>query len=208
MQKFEIYTLVGCPVLGDLGPRTLIKNRIICPDCNREVAIEYHKIEYVFDQWKDGLDLVTARMVYIVTNRLRMAIESNKLCGVQFRKIWSAKSNRFLEIYGKKRLPTFYEMIASNIIDGEGWWENVGLCKTCGQPKWNTTPKVLEWASARVTGTITAPRSVYEDSWKGQDVFYLPEPGPPIVTQRFVDTIENLGTIDVMLHSAKWVSRP
>lgn len=208
MEEIKIFTLVSCPVLGDLGPRTLIKNRIVCPDCNREIFVEYNKIEYIFDSWEEGQDLVTARMVYIVTNRLRDAIESNKLSGVQFQKILTTKSRRFLETYVEKRLPTFYEIIVHSIVDGEGWWKKSGICKTCGQPIFDITPKVLEWASARVIGTVTTPRSVYEDSWKGQDIFYLPEPGPPIITQKFVDIIKNLGISNVILHPAKWASRP
>lgn len=204
MQGLKIYSLVGCPVLGDLGLRTLIRNRVVCSGCNREIVTEYQKIEYVFDAWRGGLDLATARMVYIVTSRLREAIEARKLRGVRFRGIWSTKSNRFLEIHGKKRLPAFYEMMASDIVEGEGWWKNIGPCRTCGQPQWSTTPRVLEWASARVAGAMTVPRTVYEESWKGQDIFCLPEPGPPLVTQRFVDIIESLGTVDVVFHSAKW----
>jgi hypothetical protein len=205
MELPELYTLVHCPVVGDLGPRTKVKNRVYCDDCQREVAIEYSKVEYVFDYW-DEHDLITAKMVYIATARLRRAIESKKLRGMEFREIWIGRTERFSKTYRETTFPKFFEIIAPNIVEGRGWWKKAGVCETCGQPIWKQTRQVLEWARARVAQTATAPRTVSRDAWQGQDFFFLPEPGPPIVTSHFVEILKSLAVKDVIIHPAKWSS--
>jgi hypothetical protein len=48
---------------------------------------------------------------------------------------------------------------------------------------------------------------VYRDSWKGDDLFYLPDHTCPVVTQRFVDLLGALDVRAVILQPARW-ARP
>jgi hypothetical protein len=50
--------------------------------------------------------------------------------------------------------------------------------------------------SEAIGGTAAQPRLVYPESWQGEDFFFLSEPGRPVITQRVVGVLDDLGNLD------------
>jgi hypothetical protein len=67
------------------------------------------KLRYQFDGWS-GDDLITSIATFIVTKRLREAIEGEGMTGVSFADVETFTSDQFKELYGEKQLPKFYWM--------------------------------------------------------------------------------------------------
>jgi hypothetical protein len=67
------------------------------------------RLRYQFDGWS-GDDLITSIATFIVTQRLRKAIESEGMTGVSFADVETFTSDQFKELYGEKQLPKFYWM--------------------------------------------------------------------------------------------------
>jgi hypothetical protein len=201
----KIFSLTKCPVLGDLGPRTKFKQRVICSTCKRVIVSELGQTEYVFDGWH-GEDIATAtlEMVYVVTSRLRKAMQNATIKGVRFKKVLTTRSELFLDIYGDIRLPTFYELLIEDTLEGGGWMKRDGACNECGQPFWSPINASVKWVAGGVSEESLPPRRVLQEEWKGQDIFLVTEPGPPVATERVASIFAELKTPDVKLDPASW----
>jgi len=68
-----------------------------------------NQLVYEFRGWL-GDDLLTSIATFIVTDRLRTAIEIEKLTGVEFDDVKTVISDQFMELYGNKTIPKFYWM--------------------------------------------------------------------------------------------------
>jgi hypothetical protein len=64
-------------------------------------------LEYVFDGWL-GDDVLETFPCFIVTARLKEAVEAIGPTGVAFDEVKVTKSKLFRELYGDRPLPTFY----------------------------------------------------------------------------------------------------
>ncbi len=94
-----MYYLISPEVGGGLGSKTV---------CDRSVhppIVTF--LEYEFDVWL-GDDLIEGFPCFIVTDRLRGAIEKNHLTGCTFAEVLVTTSDTFRELDPDLELPTFY----------------------------------------------------------------------------------------------------
>jgi hypothetical protein len=204
----DVFTFIGCPIMGSPGDATVIRYGDACPVCGSEPPSEIEFLEYSFDFW-EGEDIVTAHGAYAVTARLRVILEKAQLKGFQFRKMKASKSKMFkdLDPDHEIRLPEFWELVITGRASAgqSGWWEQKGACEGCGRPLWKHTDRVVEALSSVLKGEIGPPREVKKANWKGDDVFRLDDPGPPLVTKDFAALLEGSSVKGVVFHPAKWV---
>jgi hypothetical protein len=102
-------------------------------------------------------------------------------------------------------VPRFDRMVIVGEAEGPELWWTSETCTACGVTTWSPTPDGVAAQMAVITGEEVTPRQVYASSWNGEDVFRLPDPGPPVVTQRFVDVLDRLAVKGVSLAPAEWV---
>jgi hypothetical protein len=197
----RIFTLVSGAVLGELGDETRVTTFPDCDVCGLRPPPQVTFLEYRFDYW-DGEDLVDAVTDHAVSDRLRAALEEAHITGVAFEDMKSTTSDYFElgpNAYATS-LPTFYRLVVNAQATGPEIWWTSKYCAACERVVWAPTAEGIE-AQASDRGV---PREVYERSWEGDDVFLLEDPGPPIVTQRFADVLDDVGVTGVTLHPAGW----
>lgn len=204
----NIYTFIIYPIIGELGDATKVEHSLVCAVCERRKAPIFKYIEYRFDRWA-GEDLVKAMGCYAVSKRLKQAFEQANISGMNFENMKTSKGDYFevtSDAYAKN-LPKFYRLMIEGKASGpEIWWTSWD-CETCKVRHWDRTKLGTKAEGAVLTGEVGVPREVFMDSWQGHDIFNLEDPGLPIVTQRFVDLIQQEGVIGVVFHPAKWVER-
>ena len=119
MELPEIFTLIGCPSVGELGDRTEMQRFSVCSACNRRKRPFFKYLDYRFDQWS-GEDLVMAMDCYAVSDRLHRAIEAAKLTGARFEGMAVSKGDCFRtspEAY-MDDLPIFHLLIVTGSAQG------------------------------------------------------------------------------------------
>jgi len=94
-----MYKLIEAEVAGALGEKTELDNSEFPPLVKR--------LNYEFDGWL-GDDILESFPCYIMTERLKKAIENEKLSGIIFDDVLISKSESFLDLYQDKELPTFF----------------------------------------------------------------------------------------------------
>ena len=203
----KIYVLAYVPSLGELGNATNRLKEEICAVC-RKVNITYDPIAYKFDQW-GGEDLLkVGGMEYFVSERLKDLLQ--EIPGIAFQKAIIEKESYFKVSKNayQKDIPNFYLLTIEKRLDGpEIWYTRTKVCESCGDQKWMIT---LEGISSTINSDVNAkytPREVYKDTWNGEMIFSLQDPGLPIVTEEFVDILNGLGGYKYDLREAKWADR-
>ncbi len=204
----NIYTFVGCPAIGELGDATQVQHFPVCPECRRRRRPEFTFIEYRFDRWA-GEDLVTSMDCYAVSDRLARAFEEANISGVVYEDMAVSRGDYFEIIHPAyaDHLPPFSRLVVTGRVEGPELWWTSWVCEKCGVMHWDSTEAGTHAEVAHLTGEVGIPREVFRDSWQGDDIFRLEDPGPPGVTQRFVDVVESLNVIGVELHPARWIDR-
>lgn len=203
-----IYSLVGCPAIGELGDATQVRHFPVCPACQRRRAPDFVFIDYRFDRWA-GEDLVTAMDCYAVSDRLRQALQNANILGPAFEGMATSQGPDFeiIEPGYADTLPTFHRLIVTASVEGlELWWQS-WVCEVCGIRQWERTTEGRHAEIAHLTNEVGTPREVYKDSWHGDDIFRFEDPGPFVVTQNFADVLNRIGVTEIVLHPAKWVDR-
>lgn len=195
-------------MLGTIGDDTVIEYGETCVVCGREGPPKIEFLEYVFDVWERA-DIVTTYDTYAVTDRLQNILKSSHLKGFQFGEMKVSKSEIFRETdpNDEVKLPKFFELIITGraAAGPSGWWEYAGTCEGCSRPIWKHTDRVSAALSSVLKGEIGPPREVKKETWNEDDIFLLDDPGPPVVTQAFVDVFERSKVTGVVFHPAKWV---
>jgi len=100
------YTLLEPEVPGTYRNKLIHSTRTI-PESVKELL-------FVFDGWL-GDDLVTSHPIFMVTDRLKSAVEDEKLTGVEFLKAVVTRSELFFEVHGNLELPKFWWMKISGV---------------------------------------------------------------------------------------------
>ena len=77
-----------------------------------------HELEYEFSGWA-GNDIVRTFPCYVVTQRLREAIEGSGLCGVSFHDVKISTTPGFKQLHPTLQLPTFDWMKVSGIAGSD-----------------------------------------------------------------------------------------
>jgi hypothetical protein len=88
-------------VAGDFGGATVLDHSTRPP--------EVLALEYQFEQWL-GDELLTTHPCYIVTARLREALEQLAGTGYSFHDLKVSKSEAFDQLYANRELPQFFWM--------------------------------------------------------------------------------------------------
>lgn len=207
MSQPAIYSLIGVPVLGELGPRSEVEQFPECGVCGRARPEEIRFIEYVFDYWS-GEDLIAvAGYDYAVTARLREELERAEIRGAEFERmdVVGGEGFEIVPPANVDALPPFFRLsIVGRASGPEVWWKSE-TCPACGVTSWSPLPEGIQAQTADLTGEPAPPRQVYRSSWQGDDIFRLEDPGPPVVTQRFADVLDRVGVGGVRLHPAEWM---
>lgn len=203
-----LYTLVACPVIGVLGGQTHAIEFSVCEVCELRQRTAFQFIDYCFDKWS-GQDLVSILNQYFISQRLRFVIAAASLQGITFQDMTVSKGNYFKieSLAYANVIPPFFHLALTKVAGPESWWLS-NRCEACGITNWNISDVGLVGQMAGVTGEIAQPREVYRDSWAGEDMFYLQDPGPPLITQRFANVLSQLGVMGIVLQPAKWADRP
>ena len=74
------------------------------------------QLHYEFDGWL-GDDLIEAFPCYLVSQRLKEALDASNFTGFKFDEVKISKSSEFLELYQERCLPKFYWFKIIGIID-------------------------------------------------------------------------------------------
>lgn len=190
--KPKIYVLLKAAVKGQLGDKTIMDKSILCNQCNWKKHT-YKKIHYVIDAWW-GEDLISGINFYLVSKRLKKALEDLNQNSFKTNKIIMSKADYFEvenfynpgEPLYSKRLPTFYHLDILGRAEGpEVWWKKtscryVDKCISPQLTRWDITEAGRNVKRSNFTEII--PRLVYYDSWNGDDMFYLDDGVDPLVT--------------------------
>lgn len=206
MNKPSIFVLSQVPVIGEIAEQSVYKTKILCLKCGMKSPIGYYeKVSYRLDFW-DGEDIFQGYHLYIVSERLQDALLEKGIQGVTFEKIEILKGDYF-EMGSQSwsgSLPSFYQLIINQRAKGpEIWWQYLP-CEQCEKSKWDITEAGILALSAPFNIKPIPVRSVYYDSWGGEDVFYLEDPAMPIVTERFVNILKQFNGEVHLLESA-WI---
>jgi hypothetical protein len=203
----NLFSLLARGVVGELGEGTEIESGKECEVCHRVPPPAYGHIEYAFDRW-NGEDLVTAMRVLCVSDRLRRALEAAALTGVEFEPATTSRNDGFSlgpRAYAKA-VPKFFHLRVNGMAEGPETWAAGKRCEACGVTSMRPTRLGLEALATR-DGETMPLREVYADSWKGEDIFNLPDRLRHVVTSRFRTVLDAVNPADASYGPAVWVER-
>jgi hypothetical protein len=203
----NIFTLISCPIIGELGPDTEIVELQPCPECGQEYRPFISFLDYRLDVW-EAAELIMVADVYAITRRLFEALQQAGLKGCSTRPMKTSRSALFDQIDPDKKVlvPEFLQLWIDDTANGpSGWWERGPICAVCGRVIWKHTNRVIEAYFAKYSGKPGPPRLVSAATWKGSDIFVLTDPGPPVVTDRFKQFAENQKVLELVFAPASWV---
>ena len=207
MDEPKIFSVISGPVVGEMGPRSKLVHRDPCPQCGREYWPEVQFLHYELDYWQ-GEPLITLQYNYAVTAALRRAIEAAGIKGASFRPMEAGFGDvyeQMKEDEGEVVLPEFFQLvIGKTLTAGPGWWVRGPRCPGCGRVQWENRP----WTIKAILGGSEAegvpPRTVVRSGYHGEDLFFLDDPGPPIITERFRQLLEENGVTGLALRRAEF----
>lgn len=202
----KIFVFDNFLVKGEMGEKTNIERKIACNHCNRVDIIE-HVLSYKFDEWR-GEDIIKGANFYLFSEKLKIWFDKNDIEGVAFKKIINEKSENFKirKSAYQSSLPVFFKIEFHNQLEGsEIWWEKDYICEICKDQKWEPTIQGLSSLFPEDPYEEYFPREVYKESWNGEKLFLLEDPGPPIITEDLLLEIKRITNQKITLREAKWV---
>ena len=217
--KPKIYTLLSASTPGQMGGATEINTRK-CEKCGRILEESVKQLGYEFDFWS-GEDFIHMTPYYMVSERLKNALESEMLEGLYFQKV-VVDTEEYFEIdeeaYSEK-LPNFYHLaIKGHAKEKPAWYtvEEYDKCDKCVGEVSKYIPEILNKIDRAVLfkkeeDLLAIPkRKVYYDSWQGQDVFFVDSEKrrEPIITEDFfkvLKAVNNEFMDDVVVVEAEWI---
>lgn len=205
MKKPKIYVLHSAPIIGTFIYPTKIGEIIVCNQCGiKQLPNLYEDVHFEFDSW-NGEDIIQSESMFIVSSRLKHALENNDVKGCNFEKVTLSKSS-FFEMGTKawsSSLPEFWIMVITDRYKGpQIWWKKVP-CKDCEKEKWNITEAGIISISVPFNTDPVPTRKVYFDSWKGADIFYLEDPDLPIITEKMATILKQFSN-EINLLKSDW----
>ena len=196
----EIFTLVSCPIVGELGPDTTVIENEPCPECGRPYRPFIVFLDYVFDAWQRA-EFIQVVDTYAMTKRLFTAAQNAGLKGFSAREMKVTRGER---MDPNIEIPEFVRFWVDGEADGpSGWWERGPVCPECGRVIWKNTDRLAQALFATKDEPGPA-RLVWPKSWEGEDIFTVGDPGPPVVTDRFKVFLEREQVIELVFAPARW----
>jgi len=195
--------------IGTSGPDTEIVEREPCDVCGASYREEVTFLDYQFDTWEKAEFVDAHQYVYAVTRRLYEKLEQAGLKGFSARAMKTSRGQIFEEVDPEHRvvIPEFVQLLILGKANGpSGWWDRGEVCPACGRTIWKPTSRVTEALFAKFSNKVAAPRLVSADTWEGDDIFFLTDPGPPVITDRFERVLAEQNVQGVELQPAEWVS--
>ncbi len=208
-QPPAIFSLISCPMIGQLGRDTEIVERESCPQCGIRYAEEITFLDYQFDTWEQAELIKAGRNNYAITRRLYAAFQKAGLKGFSTKAMKTSRGQIFdsIDPEHKVDIPEFVQLLVVGKADGpSGWWDRGEVCPACGRIIWKPTDRVTQALFAKYSNKPGPPRQVSAASWQGDDVFFLTDPGPPLVTERFKQIAEKETVQGLVLDPAEWVT--
>jgi hypothetical protein len=196
----KLYTLRKVLVAGHL--RRTVPFSINCVQCGRQVDPCYKEFEFVLDSLPQ-CDLIQSNDadVYLISERLLAELERIDAKGYQHRSIADISlSGDFRRSYPNfckvsSEIKRFQYLTITGKCDGP-WIRNTrgATCAICDQP----TPELKDFDAtvSEIMGDVS-PQSlfVFPETWHGEDIFYLSEPGPPLITERIASILTKTGNL-------------
>ena len=196
--KLNIYTLREAKILGGQTEETQIETTPLCDNCTLREE-RFTKIVHEFSDY-DGEDFFQGlgNNMFIISSRLiKREIKGFELLPI----IKKHKKNKYA-IFDKKKFKStefFHLNIIGKAKSKAEMWKYTDCDQNCGKQKWTYTEKWL------VEGDNEYERQVFEDSWNGDDIFFLDEPGNPVITENLLQILEEFEVKDLDLIPAHWV---
>jgi hypothetical protein len=204
----KIFTLISCPIIGQLGPDTEFVEHDPCEACGMAYPEEIKFLDYQFDVWEQAELIKAGQNTYAITRRLWEALVTAGLRGFSTRPLKVSRGPILANIdpENKTVIPEFLELLILGKADGpSGWWDRDGLCRKCGRIIWIPTSRITDALFAKYSNEAGPPRLVSAATWHGDDGFFLSDPGPPIVTERFKYFGQEQKIQGLVLDHAQWV---
>lgn len=206
MEKPSIFVLHSASIIGSLVFPTQIEEEIICSTCLiKKQPQKYINVHYELDSW-NGEDIFQGETVFMISERLKTALEENNIKGCLFEKVTVKKSPffEFGENAGSDVLPNFWKLNIQEHCSGpEVWWKRIP-CENCSLKKWSITPAGIDSIAIPFNKEPVPMRTVFYDSWKGMDIFYLEDPDVPIVTEKLATILKQYNG-EINLLETKWI---
>jgi len=187
---------------GEFGPRTQFRYRMPCEVCGglQEIA-EILSFHLNVLAWS-GAQIVSCVPEFAVTPSLKAVLQQEDIKGVEFKDMLTTISEDYEEVPTLHGLTPRFEWLS---IGGTatGPYTNyrlIGVCRKCERDIWQPCFEVEESAYGLPNKTLVSRRS-----WTGADIFKTREPGVCIVTERFWEILERVGSEGVQLVEADWV---
>src|SRR4051794_39634016 len=116
----EIFTLISCPMIGQLGPETTIVENDPCQAGGQKYKPVIEFLDYEFDTWERA-ELIKVSDAYAMTRRLFDAARAAGLKGFSARPM---KATRGDDMDESIVLPEFVRLWVDGEADGpSGWWD-------------------------------------------------------------------------------------
>jgi hypothetical protein len=204
-----IFTLIECPIIGEYGPDTEIREREPCRTCGKSYWEEVEFLDYQFDTWERAELIKAGHNTYAITRRLFDAFQSAGLKGMSAQAMKVSRGPVFSQIDPENKIviPEFERLLINGHADGpSGWWDRGKVCPTCKRIIWKATERVTDALFAKYEKKPGPPRLVSGATWQGEDIFFLTDPGPPVVTANFKRVAEEQKVEGLVLDPAQWVA--
>lgn len=205
MEKPAIYVLHSAPVIGAIINSKEVEEEILCEKCRvKKLPKNHTKIKYEIDHYNNE-NIVQSESIFMVSNRLKHALEESEIKGCSFEKVEIKKSSYFEEANELANfvLPEFWSLnILARYEGPQIWWKKVP-CNDCEKEKWDITNAGIISISVPFNSDPVPIRKVYFDSWKGADIFYLEDPDAPIITEKFAYLLKEFNC-EINLLQSDW----
>ncbi len=193
----KIHTLERIPVVG--FSRHTVPDSILCEYCNRKIA-DYQRLELVLDSQPECDIVGDSEGTLFISGTLATALARIGATGYRILPISLSLSDDYYRAHPNisalpARTSDFYEFIITGRCDGP-WVSSIRgeSCPICHQPI--PQPQDFDRFMSELLGeTQEHTRLVDPATWHGEDLFYLSEPGPAIITDRIASLLGETGNL-------------
>lgn len=111
-----VYYIIEPEVAGEIGENTKYENYDEIVKNGAKPIISH--LHFVFEGWL-GDELLEVTPCFLVSERIKKAIETYGISGCVFTEVEVSFSDVFLELYPDREMPVFYRLIPQHVISTE-----------------------------------------------------------------------------------------